>query len=272
MSIKLPDFKLPYVFAVEGGEELKNSANQPLIVAGIDKETVERGDYVVKLNASERMHKESRMRVLIAVFMAIELGISVVMPAVIEVTDNFVETLRGKAYYVKASKSLGYNVGSEYEKSHFILDNQITLSNELEKLGQHIFAFDVFIENVDRNHAKPNMITNGKNLVLLDHELAFGYATTPAFLRNPTPWVFSDGDRGWMTKHCLYQRLKGKIGEVDAFKERMVTLDGSFWDKARTLIPQEWFVGELFDGIVARSTSLIAHKDEWINEIKQLLA
>src|SRR3546814_12422047 len=117
---------------------------------------------MVKLNASERMHEEARMKELIAAFIATELEIPVVVPAVINVSQEFCNTLKGKSYFQRATRSLGYNVGSEYLAGHVILDNLISLSEIQEKIAQQIFLFDIMIENADRNYLKPNIITKGE--------------------------------------------------------------------------------------------------------------
>ena len=272
MSIKAPEFKLSYAHAVEAHRELANSANMPLVVTAVDTQSGVRGDYVVKLNASERMHKQARLRELVAAFMAIELDIPVVVPAVIEVTADFVETLLGKTFYGKASHSLGYNVGSEYIKNMPTLDNHIPLSEAQKAVGQHIFAFDVLIENVDRNFEKPNMLTDGSRLVMLDHELAFSFALTPPFLRNPTPWAIADHDQEWIRKHCLHTRLKGCVNGLADFSDKLVNLDPEFWDKVNELVPTEWFDDTLFTEIRDHCDGLVAHRDEFIHGIKQLLA
>lgn len=107
MSIKLPEYNLAYVYALEGHDEMENSANMPILVSAVNKTTGVRGDYMVKLNASERMHKEARMKELIAAFIATELEIPVVVPAVINVSQEFCNTLKGKSYFQKATRSLG---------------------------------------------------------------------------------------------------------------------------------------------------------------------
>ncbi|HWK56517.1 MAG TPA: HipA family kinase [Parapedobacter sp.] len=272
MSIKAPEFKLSYVYAVEAHKELANSANMPLVVSAVDVESGIRGQYVVKLNDSERMHAQGRLRELVAAFMALELGIPVVIPAVIEVSQDFVETLRGKDFYGKASRSLGYNVGSEYLKNMPTLDNHIPLGEAQKKIGQHIFAFDLLIENVDRNFEKPNMLTDGSTLVMLDHELAFGFALTLGFLRNPIPWAITENDHGWITAHCLHRRLKGCVDELADFSDKLVNLDAEFWDKVGELIPAEWFDETLFTEIKNHCDGMVAHRDEFIQGIKQLLA
>ncbi|MEH6306189.1 HipA family kinase [Olivibacter sp. CPCC 100613] len=272
MSIKIPDFKLDYVFAIEGHEELGNSANKPVIVTAINKETGVRSDYVVKLNASERMHVEARMLEILGAFIAIELKIPVVVPAVIEIGQDFCATLIGKTYFQKAGESLGYNVGSEYRSALSILANNIPLTESQEKIAQHIFAFDLLIENVDRNNDKPNMLTDGHTLIVLDHELGFGFMRVLPFLRNQKPWELGEAELQWITKHCLYNRLKGKVSELDSFCEKLVTLDAEFWDRAKSLIPPEWIVDDLFNGIKKHIEAMIINRDEFKKNVKHLLA
>lgn len=260
------------MYAVEAVHELTSSANMPLVIRALDTETGVMGDYVVKLNASERMHRQARLRELVAAFMAMELGIPVVIPAVIDISQGFVETLRGKEYYGKGSRSLGYNVGSEYVKNLPTLDNHIALSDAQKRIAQHIFAFDVLIENADRNFLKPNMLTDGNTLIMLDHELAFSFTMTLRFLRNPTPWNIVEADLKWIEKHCLHGRLKGCVDGLTDFRDKIVNLDADFWHKVSQLIPAEWFDEELFTEIRNHCDGLVAHRDEFTNSVKQLLA
>lgn len=111
MKITSISYQLPHVLAIAGHQELLNSANRPIIVTAINLSSGLKGDYVVKLNASERMYKDARLREIVAAFIAMEMELQVVEPAVIEITQQFVDSQLGKEYYLKASKSLGYNVG-----------------------------------------------------------------------------------------------------------------------------------------------------------------
>lgn len=96
LSIKLHEYNLVYVYALEGYDEMENSANKPILVSAVNKTTGIRDDYIVKLNASERMHIEARKKELIAAFIAIELEIPIVVPAVINISQEFCNTLIGK--------------------------------------------------------------------------------------------------------------------------------------------------------------------------------
>ena len=116
------------------------------------------------------------------------------------------------------------------------------------------------------------MLTDGSTLVMLDHELAFGFTLTPSFLRNPTPWAIAENDQGWMMAHCLHGRLKGCVDELADFSDKLVNLDAEFWDKVSGLIPAEWFDEALFTEIRNHCDGMVAHRDEFIRSIKQLLA
>lgn len=148
--------------AIAAHEQLPNSANKPVIISGISMETGIKDDYVVKLNASERMHKEARLRELLAAFIAMEMELQVVEPAVINITQEFAINQLGQVFHQTVSNSLGYNVGSRYVPKYITLDNTISLTVHQEEAAQNIFAFDLLIQNNDRNYEKPNMITDGQ--------------------------------------------------------------------------------------------------------------
>lgn len=272
LSIKSKQFTLAQVYAVEVIHELTDSANLPLVVAAIDLTTNERSEYAVKLNASERMLPHGRMFELIGAFMAIELELSVVVPVVVNVSEDFVDLQKGKDYFLRCSKSLGYNYGSGYIKGLLILDNQIALTAKQKEMGQEILAFDMLIGNVDRNAEKPNMITDGNMLLLLDHEAAFAFFRAMPWDKNSEPWNFNELDKGVLLKHCLFKRIKGNIGMLDGFCEKMTRFDADFWDRAKTIIPEEWFCEDSFSTIRAHIDLIVENRVQFIQNIKILLS
>lgn len=272
MKITSHNYELPIVIGVDAHEQLNNSANQPVIITGLDIKTGNKDEYVVKLNASERMHKEARLRELLAAFIAIELDLHIVEPVIVEIGQDFVNNQLGKDFYLKMSKSLGFNFGSKYIQKFVTLENHITLTQQQEKIAQNIFAFDLLIQNNDRTYEKPNMITDGNQLVILDHELAFGFHMVFSFMRNKEPWKFPEEEMVWVNKHCLLKRLKNKHYELDEFSAKMSNLTDSFWEKAKSLIPVEWMDEDIFLDIRSHISAIQQNKDEFISNLKIILS
>lgn len=272
MSIKSPEYKLAHVYVVEVLRELLDSANRPLLVAAIDQSTGLRSEYVVKINASERMTPVARMFELVAAFMAIELDLLVVEPVVVDIGQDFVDAVQGRDFFLRCSKSLGFNYGSAYRGGLMTLDNAIALTSRQKEYAQEIVVFDMLIGNVDRNAQKPNMITDGNQLVLLDHELAFGFVRVLPFLRNQQPWVLDEEDRSVMMRHCLYSRVKGQVDRLDDFCEKLIRFDSDFWEHVRIHIPDEWYDADAFASIVGHIDLMVENRQEFIRHIKILLA
>src|SRR5579872_2597773 len=168
------DYSLPIIEAQTPSELFESGANKPLLIRGVD-ENGNKGDYVVKFRGAERMSEEASMRELLAAFIAAQMGIRVVQPVIVNISGAFIELLKGESAWQYATKSVGYNFGSEYLKEYStIMPTQVFNAEQLHA-AQTIFAFDVTIQNPDRRIGKPNMLTDGAEIVIFDHELAFSF-------------------------------------------------------------------------------------------------
>lgn len=262
-------YRLPEIFAQRLEHELQKSANQPLLISGVDKATVEKGSFVVKLKAAARMSPDASMRELLASFLAMEMGIPVVEPAIIEITPEFVELLKASPSWTVGNKSLGYNYGSKYIRDYSVLLVNKRLTEQQLPLAQDALAFDIFIQNSDRTNLKPNMLTNGRNLVILDHEIAFGFIFAPFLTANI--WEMQEQHKNWISQHCLLPLVKGEDFDYEAFDSKFDTLSDAFWQKAWELIPEEWRTDQ-FDSIKKTLTGIIANREQFILELKKILS
>lgn len=243
----------------------QGSANNPILIRGIDKEKHDKGDYVIKLKSIERMtDPAASMRELLAAFIAMEMEIPSIKPAIVEVSSEFVQTISPGYIKQAASSSIGYNFGSTYERNYQVVGVE-PLSDKLLPFAQDIFAFDLFIQNTDRNRTKPNMLTNGEEILILDHEIAFGFTFAP-FLPAKL-WEMQVRDKNWIENHILYPLIKGKEFDYAEFSAKMVNLNNDFWNKAWDLLPDEWRV-EQFGTIKQTINSFIENQDTFINELK----
>ena len=151
MKITDPNYYLPIVEATTPIEEAQNSANKPLLLIGVDQKSGEKGEYYVKLNASERMaFGNAKCKELIAAFMAMELRLSVVQPAIVNISDAFVFTTKEKPYYNRVVSSVGYNIASQNLKNMQTLAIGQKLNPKQLEVAAQIFIFDVLIQNPDR--------------------------------------------------------------------------------------------------------------------------
>lgn len=270
MSIKDRGYYLPVVHATDFFEMKENSANKPLLVRGTEEQSGEKLDIVVKLKGAERMsYAAANLKEVLALFIAMEWDIPCIQPVAVNITQPFVETLRGQSAYQVASNSLGLNFGSINIDGLRTLPGNEPLSDTQEKNALHIFAFDAFTSNPDRTYNKPNMITDGKTICILDHELAFAF--TMDIVKNIEPWNLSDADNTLLRKHVLHKRIKGKNFPDDEILPKFDKLDDQFWDQAENLIPDEW-LSEQFEQIRDYLNSISAHKEEFVEQLKRVVA
>lgn len=268
-SIRDQTYRLPVIHAQNAFKLYDTGTNKPLVIRGIEEYSRQKMDAVVKFRAAERMSEQANMREVLAAFIAMEWDISVVEPAIIQITLEFVNTLRGISIYEIASRSLGLNVGSLLEKGKRDLAILEPLSKEQKEHAIRIFCFDAFIMNTDRTIQKPNMITDGEVITIFDHEIAFSFILD--LLKNPEPWKFRQNDINFLESHCLYRKIKGDNFPVAFLEENIDKLDGDFWDRAEQLIPNEW-LSEQFDEIRDYLNTILDHKDQFINELRRVLA
>lgn len=168
-----------------------------------------------------------------------------------------------------ANKSLGYNFGSEYVKKYTTIIPNQNLTDQQIYCAQTIFVFDVTIQNPDRTHEKPNMITDGNEIIIYDHELAFSFLLDLS--PNPKPWELREADLGWIKAHCLLPQIKHKPYDFEEYIGRFNNLDEDFWATAKNLIPTEWF-SDQFSRIKQHFSAICNNKETFILELKKLMS
>jgi hypothetical protein len=274
-SVKDVNYKLPVIEPLQKHKVFTNSANKPLLITGVDSETGVKGDYVVKLMKAERMSASAAMRELMAAFIAMEMDLPVTLPVLVNVSSEFIDLLVGEEEYQIAKQSIGYNFGTRYiEKYQAFAINQ-ALPNTLLDAAWEIFAFDALIQNADRSHEaprKPNILTNGKELLIFDHEVAFGFIFEFSFNRNKEPWVIREQDKPGLEKHCLYRSLKGNEFDEQNLLYKFARLDDAFWSRCWTLLPADWRNKEQFETIRSFVSQIVSNKNVFIKNLQIVLS
>jgi hypothetical protein len=262
------DFSLPIIEALIPHKTSSKGQNKAFLISGVCQNTHVKDDYVVKFWNSQAMSVEASCREMLASFMALQLDLPVSVPSLVNISPPFVETLKGQESYINASESLGLNVGSQYSEGYFELIKNQTLSDSQRLQMNQIFPFDIFISNVVRKAESPNLLTDGSSLLMFNHQSAFDFMGDG--YKNKTPWEFRPQDIDWIRNHLFFPYLKNKFPDFSILVNKLSQLDDRFWQKAFSLIPNEWKTDEL-EEIKTHSQAIIAHKDLFLQSLKNVL-
>lgn len=234
-------YYLPVIQAHRASDELKSGTTIPMLVSGFDSKTFKEGQYVVKYMAAPRMDQNAACRELIAAWIGMEIGLNVAEPVAIEITSEFVETLLGRSGYENAVKSVGLNFGTVFKQGFIaFLPQTLRWNDFLFEQASDVFGFDLFISNTDRGHIKPNIMTNGSEFFLFDHELAFSFLMLLSFAKSTTPWIIGETEKDLYTNHFFFSYLKENKYNFENIIERLALIDNNFWEKVEVLIPKPW--------------------------------
>lgn len=268
MKITDSGYNLPIIRAINRIVSFETGTTKPMLINGINTSTGCKSEYVVKYIKSQRMSSEASCREIIGSFIAKELDFHVPDPVLIEIDNNFVDTLIGNSSYQVASESIGINFGCKYITGIIQFINDEMINSDLLRQAADIFAFDIFTSNPDRRKDKPNMVTEGKRILIFDHELAFSFVFL--LIRSKTPWIIEESELIWIKKHYFYQALKNKECDFSNFVNKLSSLNENFWATVNVNIPEDWKT-EQYTKIKEHLDSIIANKEEFLNQLNQLV-
>jgi hypothetical protein len=178
--------------------------------------------------------------------------------------------MRGHNGFVSASQSIGENFGSRYQSGFQELLVAQKFNGKMEADALRIFGFDLFITNADRGHQRSNVITNGEEFLIFDHEMSFSHVSILSFLRSKRPWIISEHEKTLYEKHVFYPYLKNKEQDFTTFASDLQRIDDSFWEKVDTLLPVAWNTPEVGE-IRNYLSEIVKHRDEFADQMTQTL-
>lgn len=276
LKITDPAYKLSTYLPLSHQETLTSGRTAPLLVRGVCTQTSQKDDIVVKLSDST-MSNDAKCREIIAAFIARELGILVAEPVLVEISNEVLLAFKEPSINTRMKNAIGINFGSKWAGdgySEFV--NPVKLPPILVEQALYIFIFDTLIHNADRRAGKQNLKNNGREIVIFDHESAFGFVFD-IFPRKDS-WVLNEMDKKWIKNHLFYKEIRNKYTrfdvskEIDKFKFTLEKLDNSFWNKVKGLIPISWKGGH--NQIVKIEnflSSITQNTDKFLEQLKTLL-
>jgi len=261
------DFKLRTIFAIEHIEKFTSGATLPMLIRGICKETEKKGEFVVKY-LEGRMDKDASCRELLGSFLAMQIGLNVPEPVLIEIHQDFVATIEHLTEIRYIKNCIGYNFGSEFVPGYSKILNEQSLNENQINDAIEIFGFDILISNPDRRVDKHNLLSNGKTTLIFDHELAFSFLLY--LFPNPKPWTINNDDLKWIKNHVFYQRMLERKPNFEGFVQKLDLIDDVFWDKANALVPEDWKTTK-FDKIKNHIELVKENKDVFLQQLNNLV-
>jgi hypothetical protein len=220
---------------------LTSGRTRPAILACEDSNGESAGEFVIKFRGGIDTGVAGLACELLASVLADELGLSTPAPAVVEIDQNTAALIQkiAPALGTIVGNSVGLNFASEVLQSGFSswpVGKYIPLG--LRQAALEVFAFDALIQNPDRKYSNPNLLSNGKELCLIDHELAFSFLYEIA--SSSDPWELSHRDFDFLKEHVFYRQLKGQKLELERFVGALNGLSDKSLVKMTDQLPSDW--------------------------------
>jgi hypothetical protein len=201
--------------------------------------------------------------------LATHFGILVPEPVGVSIEPEFAMALADRNPELAASlhASIGLNFGSRilYPVSTWPVNRSIP--EAMWRDAVNIFAFDALVQNPDRRTENPNLLTQGDNIYVYDHETSFSFLL--AILKSDKPWNI-EGET-YLENHVFYRRLKSKRIDLADFAEELKSLTANVLAEIRGELPAEWQHDDL-DKIEAHLTAVHDHAEEFTEQVRRRLA
>lgn len=227
-------------------------------------------DYVVKLRGGMERGIAGLVSELVGSRLASYFGIAVPVPAIVEIDEDFAELVaasnRSKSERLK--RSIGLNFGSRQLNDVMTWPVDKAIPDAMWEAALSIFAFDALIQNPDRRFSpNPNLFSQGDQIYVYDHELAFSFIED--ILPARSPWRL-EGCR-YLIDHVFYTQLKGKPINLSRFSARLAALPEDALPGILAEIPEAWNNGHL-NKITAHLIGVAGQAAEFAEEIRRRLA
>lgn len=228
---------VPIYYAESVGKAKEYGASKPLSMVcahRTENGDIQRNEYVVKFFGDATNNQRGLARELIASLLGQVMGFEIPTVGIIEITQELCDA--AVDWHDKICKSVGLNFGSMLVSEPYE-ENDIPRSH-LPAASQ-VFAFDMLIQNVDRNTRKCNWFRTKTGYILFDHEKTFMCAE-PFQIGDHKPWLFENPK-----DHICFPALKTETVSFDEFIGNLKLLTDDVIDAILARVPDEWRSKEL---------------------------
>lgn len=253
--------------AVQYIRKIGSGKTEPAIIVGETAEG-EAIEVVAKLASACERKGNALANEVIGACLAYSLGLPIPEPFILSISPEWKATLPLEyASKVTAGDTLAF--GSKlvwpqwptWTQGHLI-------SEKMTQTAAGIFAFDAFVDNVDRRQDNSNCLVSGDELRIFDHELAW----PPALLFAKKPWVL-DGlsSISQPGNHIFRQDLRARPIDTKAIRDVWAGLQDSDISAYGAAVPAEWKDAAFVDGVLQQIRDVRDNIDGCMTEFERVL-
>lgn len=210
-------------------------------------------EVVIKIRAACPMGAKAMVAEAFSAMLASDLGLPIPEPFIVEMTGDYAEAIPDPEARDLARRSLGMNFALKKLPPGFsIWTPQRTVPRHLMQTAAEIIAFDLLIGNDDRRLAKPNCLFDGKELAIIDHEMAFPHLTAHLlFWQEPWEAGVFEPRRQVPAMHLFQRSLAGKEIDFNRLQGAWEGINDERLETYFTALPKEWAGLDASRGIVS---------------------
>ncbi len=231
---------LKEVEAVRYDRKMRNGKTMPFLLA-CEKETGEEVELVAKFSKGCEDHCGGLICEAIAAALAKDLGLPIPCPYVVNISPEFIATVVDPAERVFLEQSCPKGFGSERLPDGYSTWVSPTgkISDSLLASVRSVIAFDSLLVNPDRRAENPNLMFNGRQIAVIDHEMAL---RQDMMLCWKTPWTPGAFEPPFsLEKHLLYRIAKGSVlSDFDEFLQKLKMITDVRIEEYASAIPIDW--------------------------------
>lgn len=199
-------------------------------------------ELIAKFAASCELKERGLLAEAITALLAADLDLPVPEPFIVQMSGEFIQTITDAETAKNARDGASLCFGSKKLPPGFVTyPADKPLSRTLIPTAAEIFAFDHFIANPDRTVANPNLLFNGREFAIYDHELAF---FMEGILGWRPPWEeggaqFPQGMPP-QSRHVFLEELRGEKLDLDRLSGAFDVVSDRRLNEYRQAVPGEW--------------------------------
>lgn len=262
---------IPILEAVAKVENnLNGGQSRPWIVTTWNNKTYD--EYVIKLfSEGAPLSGNYFNKEVIASILAQDFDIPTPEPALVHLSDSFIDTLNStdRERVEKVRHRIVF--GCKYYPGHTDYPPNLSPSFHRYVNTETIFAFDVLIRNFDRRKKKPNLMIDGNSYICIDHELSLDITRPFSEYDIWHEWTSLKKPESF---HLFVEYLKRKKDEVDflEFNEYFKTFNTKGLENLRCFLSNCQLDIDEFDTTIYYFEDIIRNKSRFNQLLKFLIS